>query len=440
MTPELFIAAPCYGGGMQTSFAQSMLELRELLVTKRVNHNIRFLAGESLIDRARNNLASDFLKTTGTHMMFIDADIDFDPEDVVKLLVQSETYGYDILGGAYATKRIDWDLVASLARSEPSITGEKLMKRATRAAIDFLPGTKGVLETETGCVEVRHIATGFMMIRRRVFEQLAMARPDLMYLNDHPGECYGEPVFDFFEVRRGNHGWDKTAPHLGRKLSEDYGFCDLWRGIGGKVWLNLDVQLGHTGQMRFQGEAASPKMPEVDGTVRTEWYDLTENMDDPATEKILNRYEWATTFVKNCNVANAACASNYGALILEGAGNRVTGFDIDPVAIATAERDGLVPAVLADITTLDLGGFDALVSLETLEHLERPFEWLQGLSSSVAKLVTSVPIVPTMHNNRFHRHDFTEATFLDGLQGAGWKVRETWLQNDDVLMVYSERS
>lgn len=257
MTPHLFIAVPCYAGGMQTSFAESLLQLRGLLHEQRVNHEIGFMAGESLIDRARNNLASDFLKTTGTHMMFIDSDIDFDPSDVIKLLVQSEQYGYDIVGGAYATKAVDWDKVVRLARQNPDMTGEQVFQLSTRVAVD-MESNNGLLETETGCVPAKHIATGFMMIRRRVFIEMAYANPRLLYLNDHPGPRYGEPVFDFFEVRRGNHGWDSNAPHLGRKLSEDYGFCDLWRQMGNQVWLNLDIQLGHTGPFRFTGMAARP--------------------------------------------------------------------------------------------------------------------------------------------------------------------------------------
>ncbi len=438
MVPHLYIGVPCYGGNLQAGFAQSLLELRALLIEKRVTHDIEFLIGESLIDRARNNIAAKFLRSGATHLMFIDSDIDFEAADVIKLLVQSEENGYDIVGGAYATKTLDFTTLVNRARQDAAVSADELVRQSTRVAIDFLKPVDA-FETATGCVEVKHIATGFMMIRRRVLEKIAMAKPDLLYLNDHPGDFYGEPLFDFFEVRRGCHGWDSSAPHLGRKLSEDYGFCDLWRDLGGQVWCNLEIQLGHTGPMRFTGEAAKQVSKEIPLELDKEWLDIASRPDHPHAAFFIERYVWASKYIKNCKVANAACGTNYGAAILADSKNAVTGFDVDADAVAVAVRDGLTPVVVADVATLDLNGFDALVSLETLEHLERPFEWLKQLAPSVKKLVSSVPCIPTIHFNPFHKHDFTVESFVRGLHSAGWIVKETWVQNQDDLLVYAER-
>jgi hypothetical protein len=444
MTPYLFCATPAYGGGIQWGFSQSMMELKELCSEKRVNHEFRMLAGESLIDRARNNLAWDFLKSEGTHLMFIDADIDFRAADVLKMLYLSETHGYDIIGGAYPCKSLDISELAAQARANAKLTSDELVRRSTRAAVDLLPEVfqSRAVETSTGCVEVKNIATGFMMIRRRVFEQIAYANPRLLYLNDHPGEKYGEPVFDFFEVRLDDFGWNKITPHLGRKLSEDYGLCQLWRNQGGKVWCYLDADLGHTGSFRYQGEAlARVRPPSLRETPpESERLDVVANPTDPIAQLHIQRYEWASRYIKNKKVANAACGTNYGADILERVGNAVTGFDISEEALSIARRDELLPVVLGDIEANPMEGFEALVSLETLEHLNDPFDWLRELASSVKQLVASVPIIPTMHVNPYHKHDFTVESFLEGLASTGWTVRETWVQCDDVLLVYAERA
>lgn len=106
---KLFLATPMYGGNSTGTFTKSVADLAAMCVKYGIQMQMYFLFNESLIPRARNYCCDEFMRSDCTHMMFIDADIGFDPNDVIALLgLQSDESEYDIIGGPYPKKSLDY--------------------------------------------------------------------------------------------------------------------------------------------------------------------------------------------------------------------------------------------------------------------------------------------------------------------------------------------
>ena len=250
---RLFIATPMYGGMAHGSYILALLELVALLRSHGIAAEYDIVMSESLITRARNNLAASFLsRTQCTHMLFLDADIGFNPADVLLML----RAGKELSGGAYAKKGMNWHNVAAAARAHPDMAPEELHRLLGFYVINFLPGTNTIHLDEP--TEVQDLGTGLMLIQRSVLERLAEAYPERKY-KPEPGS--NRIITAFF---------DTMIDEGGQYLSEDFLFCQLWRALGGKVWLCPWVRTTHAGTYAFRGDlrAISSRLPDLFGTAK----------------------------------------------------------------------------------------------------------------------------------------------------------------------------
>ncbi len=311
------------------------------------------------------------------------------------------------------------------------------MAFAANYAINVLPGKADAngdvtLTADRGAVPILDAPTGFLLIQRHVFIDVILAHPETQYLSDTNGR-HGEPMFALFDC----------AIVDGRYLSEDYLFSRRWQNMGGTVWCYLPAVLGHVGTHTYRGDLSKTFRPQHHAS---EWSDIPSLPDDdPQKAWHLARYKWASKFVRGKQVANAACGTGYGNAILQGyTMHEVHGFDRSAEAIAIGRKQGYgTLSVVEDIEDHRLAPFDAVVSLETIEHLKEPWDWVAALDVTVQDLIISVPIIPTKHANEFHLHDFTEAGVLRELAKAGWLVKETEYQDEwvpkAVLLVHAVR-
>lgn len=248
---KLFVATPMYGGMSHGMFVKSCLDLQTICMQYGVEIRFSFIFNESLITRARNYLVDEFLRAEGfTHMLFIDADIHFDPRDVIALLALDR----DIVGGPYPKKSIKWHAVREAIKRNPEIDSSELEKVAGDFVFNPAPGTEKFSVVEP--IEVLEIGTGFMLINREVFTKMAAAFPMIHYKPDHVGQAnfdgtryihaYFDTVIDTKDSITGG-GSD-------RYLSEDYMFCQMWRRIGGKIWLCPWMKTHHIGTYAFTGD------------------------------------------------------------------------------------------------------------------------------------------------------------------------------------------
>lgn len=248
---KLFLATPMYGGQCAGMFARSVADLSALCTQYGIQLQLYFLFNESLITRARNYCCDEFMRSNATHLMFIDSDIGFNPQDVLALLaIQDDASPYDVIGGPYPKKCISWEKIKlavdkGMADEDPN--------RLERFVGDYVFNPKsGQHQIPIGKpVEVSEIGTGFMMVRRRTFEKYAEAYPEYSYKPDHVRTEHfdgSREIMAYFDCI--------IDPASKRYLSEDYKFCYDVQKIGMQVWFCPWMQLQHVGTYIFGGSLA----------------------------------------------------------------------------------------------------------------------------------------------------------------------------------------
>jgi len=247
---KLFVATPMYGGQCNGLYMKACLDLQGICQQYGIEIRFSFLFNESLITRARNYLVDEFLRSGYTHLLFIDSDILFNPQDVLALLALDK----DVIGGPYPKKSINWRNVFAGAKrvlENPSIDKTQWNPGELEAltgdyVFNPVPGTTSFRVTEP--LEVMEIGTGFMMVKRAVFDKFKEEYPHLNYKPDHVGQTN-------FDGSRYIHAYFDTVidPDSHRYLSEDYMFCQYWRAIGGAIWLCPWMPTTHVGTYGFQG-------------------------------------------------------------------------------------------------------------------------------------------------------------------------------------------
>lgn len=239
---NVLLAIPCYD--RQISEPTMMSLIKTIMYFR--DHGIKFALAtitDSLINRARNNMAAKFLAQKQlTHMMFIDADIGFEPEDVIKLLWHDQ----EIITAAYPIKSINWEAVKENVNN--GIEPKNLLENSVRFVVNPIRKKEdNKLSIINGALEIFDAGTGFMLIKREAFTKLIENYPHLKYSDDTGSlsEEEKKSTYAFFN--------SYIDPHLNRFLSEDYGFCRYWQDIGGKVWVDPTIKLSHLGRMEFEG-------------------------------------------------------------------------------------------------------------------------------------------------------------------------------------------
>lgn len=246
---KLFVATPMYGGMAHGLYVKSALDLQNVMTRYGVETKFSFLFNESLITRARNYLVDEFLRTDYTHMLFIDSDINYNAQDILALLALDK----DVIGGPYPKKTINWSNVAETARKHPDLPVHELENVVGEYVFNVVKGTKTFSVTEP--LEVMEIGTGFMMIKRSVFEKMRDAYPQIHYKPDHVGQQHFDGsryIHAFFDTVIDTKD-SITGGGSDRYLSEDYMFCQMWRKIGGKIWLCPWMRTQHIGTYPFTG-------------------------------------------------------------------------------------------------------------------------------------------------------------------------------------------
>lgn len=235
---KVMLATPMYGGMGNTMYFSSVLQLQAMMISNKMQLYHCFMMNESLIDRARNGLANDFLtKSDAEYLLFVDADIQFRPEDVLAMM----SFEKDIICGPYPKKHINWPIIIEAVKhghENPAIL-EKLVGEYVFTPLDENTKMEKI-------IRVSEAGTGMMLIHRSVFDKMKEKFPENFYLSDD-----SEVIRN--EKKREMHAYFRTAIVDNRYLSEDYYFCHKWREIGGDVWLFPWSQCTHYGTYGFQG-------------------------------------------------------------------------------------------------------------------------------------------------------------------------------------------
>jgi len=241
--PIIFVATPMYGGQCYGSYVQSILQFQSITQQLGWKTLISMMFNESLITRARNALTHNFLKSSCTHLMFIDADIRFSAADIPPMVSADK----DIICGIYPKKEINWSTVR--AAISAGVPDDQLKHHTGSFVINLVDYVGEVTVPINQPLEVWQGGTGFMLIKREVFEKMREVVPS--YKNDvvdlSGGIAMTEQITEYFAT--------SIEPETGRLLSEDYHFCYNWRTkCGGKIYAAPWANLAHNGTYAFEGQ------------------------------------------------------------------------------------------------------------------------------------------------------------------------------------------
>ncbi len=244
---RLMVATPIYDGA-QGTYVRSALALALAAQARGVAVRFEFILYQPSISRARNMLSAMFLASDCTHLLFVDADIDFAAEDVFAMVgAMAGRAECAVLGGVCPRRMINWRHVAravdaGLGQGNPA----ELARFAGEFAFRFLDENQRFALTDL--VELAQLGTGMMLVRRDALEAMRAHYPDIAFRPD-PAEQrahgLGDEVHAFFHPM--------IDPDTRALLSDDYAFCRRVRDAGFRIWLAPWVRTTHSGPMVFQG-------------------------------------------------------------------------------------------------------------------------------------------------------------------------------------------
>jgi hypothetical protein len=259
--PHLVILTPCFGSQCYVNYVVSLMNTMTLFREIGFTLSVEFCKSDSLVSRARNNLMAKAMAIPSvTHTIFIDADIMWNPIDVLKLVLADKP----LVGGVYPLKNYKWETLTRRAPDAPAdaaplhVVADWLKTRANIGSemsdIDMIRAkllsyninyVDNVLKVEENLAEVRHLATGFMLVRRDAFDAMRAAFPSTKYTDDVGFLAPHQSAFAYALFDCG-----VVEDHY---YSEDWLFCHRWTSLGGKTFVDISISLTHTGIEDYAG-------------------------------------------------------------------------------------------------------------------------------------------------------------------------------------------
>jgi hypothetical protein len=256
--PVVYILTPCYGSVCYVNYVYSLMMTLEVFRQYKITANVEFCKSDSLVTRARNNLVAKAMNDPNmTHILFIDNDISWEPFDVLKLLLHDK----NIVGGIYPLKNYHWN---KLLENNGESVRNMIEKKNKSQLSDFINDENMIqynllnyninyksseIKIEKNLTEVKHIPTGFMLLKRSAIEKMQEAYPSTKYTDDvhflteeENKYCYA--LFD-------------CGVEDEHYFSEDWMFCHRWSKMGGKLWIDISINLTHTGIEDYKGSLLS---------------------------------------------------------------------------------------------------------------------------------------------------------------------------------------
>ena len=240
------VVSPSHDGKFFQNYVTSLLNFAIESERAGMRMQVLFHQGESLVTRARNNCVAQFLANPEwTHLFWIDADIGFSAQAAFRLLLS----GYDIAAGVYPLKRENWPAEGVPAGTTQQQFEATFTRYTVNAKASEITSQVELEVQPDGFMKMTEAPTGFMVIKRAVFERLIASYPDLNYVPDSIGETDRGLHYRFFDVM--------VDPETRRYLSEDYGFCRLWSGLGESIYIDANSNLSHQGAKMYRGDFAN---------------------------------------------------------------------------------------------------------------------------------------------------------------------------------------
>jgi len=239
-TPSLYVATPAYGGIVHTSYMASLLGLQGMLLTKNIEFSVGTLDNCSMLAHARNVMVFNFLKTEHSHMLFVDSDMGFNPNDILHML---SFPAHEVSAIMCPKKSHNWEIIRGAVRKSPDIDLNTLAALgADFTGMFSLPPGVNTMRVDGSPIEVHAIGTGIMLISRAMVERIIASGSLPAYTSAANG--FPDPVHEFFRIGITD----------GILTGEDYFFCNLAREHGVKLYGFANFAVTHTGMHTFKGD------------------------------------------------------------------------------------------------------------------------------------------------------------------------------------------
>lgn len=209
------IATPCYGNMMVSQYVRSLGLTTSRFTQLGIGFDLMFLANEALIGKGRNVMATSFLESNATHLWFVDADMGWDAEAIVRLIGAMKLSGFEIAAAAGPRKATPLSFCVNFPH---------VMER----------------DEKTGFINGLNVGTGFMVIARSAIEKMVAAHGENYFIDP----MTQKKIYNLFECE---------IDGLKQFWSEDYTFCNKFRKLGGKIWVDFSVRLEHVGTNVWAG-------------------------------------------------------------------------------------------------------------------------------------------------------------------------------------------
>lgn len=227
------VGTPLYGGKADSVYIETVLQIKHWCMINKIPLEFCLLSNQSSISHARNEIASEFLDSECTHLLFLDSDVGFEVDPGLKDMLGLDL---DLTVGSYPKKQIEWNKVVEMALA--GLSPEEIERRASQQLIN------PIIEDfdYTKIVELTHAPTGLMLIKRKVFE----------WYRQYFGEAgraytsFGKPRYNYFGTA--------VMPSRDSYISEDTYFCEHWRLSGGKIHFVPWVRAVHNGQYQYKAD------------------------------------------------------------------------------------------------------------------------------------------------------------------------------------------
>ena len=247
-TKKLFVATPMYGGQCHGAYTKAITDLMILCTKYGIEAKLFFIFNESLVQRARNYLTDEFVRSGYDHMIFIDSDIHFEPQDVLVMMhFAASRDDMDVVCGPYPKKAISWEKIkVAVDKGYADKNPNQLEEFVGDFVFNPADGVTQFRVDEP--IEVKESGTGFMLITREALQKYDKAFPGQSYKPDHVRTANfdgSREIMAYFDC--------VICPDTKRYLSEDYMFGQWMRKAGGKVWLLPWMRLKHAGSYIFGG-------------------------------------------------------------------------------------------------------------------------------------------------------------------------------------------
>jgi len=257
-TSKLYILTPCYGCMCHVNYMCALIKTIETFRLYDFPLQVEFCKNDSLVSRARNNLiAKAMTDPETTHIMFIDSDITWDPMDIFKLILSEKP----LVGGIYPMKHYFWDKLVPKPGETKTPVEDMIARKNGNSYLSTIISDEEMIQynllrynmnylsshisINNNLAEVRHLATGFMLIHRPLLESMMAEHPKTKYVDDvsflRPEENkYAYALFD-------------CGVEEGHYFSEDWLFCHRWTKMGGKIYIDVSISLIHSGMEDYKG-------------------------------------------------------------------------------------------------------------------------------------------------------------------------------------------